>query len=219
MQKITVRSTLLAMLALTPFVSGAEDESFVNYDSIVAELRADADRPVPVSDGDLGWDEVAIHGGLGLATSIVQIDTASGVSGSGLLKGLELYFGMNLFTRKAKAEAAFRNFVREELDADLSAELKEFDLRVVFLPALRNRTLLRMGFGFSARYMDIDTRTPSGWRSWHESTPASILLLGIEHKLSKNVSLNPDISYRSAMTANTFDKSAFDASFRLNATF
>ncbi|MGE4133954.1 MAG: hypothetical protein AB7F86_20120 [Bdellovibrionales bacterium] len=210
---------MVSSLLFAAAVSWAEDEdSYTNYDSIVADLRAAAETPAPVQD-DFSWDKVAIQGGLGFATSYVHVQTDEGFTGSGLMKGISAHLGLNLFTPKARAEIEFRRFGQESMSSNFSGDLKEFELRVVFLPVLQDKMTLRMGTGISARYMNIDTRVDSKWRSHRQSTPSSSLMMGLERKVTKTVSVGPDITYRSALISDTFDKRAWDAALRLNATF
>lgn len=215
-----IRVTLLLILFLgfATNVAAEGDESFVTYDSIVSELKATAEEPEPVRD-DLNWEEVAIHGGVGFATSFMTVQSPEGVEGSGVLKGFAAHIGANLFSRKARAELTFRNYAQESLASDLDVNLREFELALIFLPVLTAKTKLRMGGGLAARFMDLSVRSGTGWISRESSTPGSSLRLGFEHKLSNQISIGPDLAYRSTMNTETFDKSAWDASFRLNATF
>lgn len=206
-------------LLVSPNVWAEEDGSYLSYDAIVNELKTSShDVPQPVT-ADADWEDVAIHGGIGFATSYVTVVSPDGSRGSGLLKGLQLNFGVNLFTRSVRAEGAFSSYQQEELDHNLKADLKEFELRLIYLPLAQEGINLRLGFGLAARYMGLDSNLSSGWANYRASTPSSFLLLGFERKLSKNLAMGPDISYRSAVVSDTFDKSAWDASFRLNATF
>ena len=175
-----------AMLAATN-VWAIDEESFVEYDAIVNELKASADHTPAMMTDDLDWEDVAITGGMSLVTSYVHIVAPNGMSGSGLLKGFEAHGGANLFTKKARAELAFRNFAPEEFRSTFQADLKEFEARVVLLPALRDKLLLRMGFGLTVRYMDINTRNAKGSENFSSSAAASSMLVGMEHRLSKAV--------------------------------
>ena len=220
MSKTISVAFLLAISFLSTFVWAMDDGSFAGYEAIVSELKATADEAPPVvATEDLNWEDVAIHAGVALAGSWVAITSPQNVGGSGLLKGIEVNFGMNLFTRKLRAEGAFSNYAQEELDPNLKADLKEFELRLVYLPLAEDGMTLRFGTGLAARYMNIDSRTNSRWTNFQATTPSSLFLVGFERKITKAVTFGPEVSYRSAVVADTFDKSSWDASFRLNATF
>lgn len=199
----------------------AIEESYSNYESIVNDLKASArDKPQSTEAPEYDWEDVAIHTGLAMQGSWVSITAPNEAQGSALMKGLEFSFGMNLFSKKVRAEGAFTSFSQEELDPNLKAELKSFELRLIYSPSIQDGMQLRVGTGLAARYMNLEARTISGpWTEYQASTPASIFLLGVERKLSKTITLGPEASFRSAVVGETFDKSAWDASFRLNATF
>ncbi|NJM10452.1 MAG: hypothetical protein HC883_06290 [Bdellovibrionaceae bacterium] len=175
----------LSLLTLTIFcatnVLAQDDQSFVNYESIVNELKADAeDFPMP-AEAELGWDEVALHGGLSIASSFIFITAPNGASGGGMLKGFEAHAGANLFSREARAELAFRSFTPEDF-GKVHVDLKEIEARLIFLPVLRNKLLLRMGFGLTMRFMDIDGRRDGQSSHSEASTPSSSLIVGLERK-------------------------------------
>ena len=202
------------------FVWAADEGSFTGYEAIVSELKASVDEtPTVVPTEDLDWEDVAIHAGVALAGSWVAVTSPQRVGGSGLLKGIEINFGMNLFTRRLRAEGAFSNYAQEELDPNLKADLKEFELRLVYLPYAQDGMTLRFGTGLAARYMNLESRTNAHWTNFQATTPSSLFLAGFERKISKSITFGPEVSYRSAVVADTFDKSSWDASFRLNATF
>ncbi len=194
-----------------------EDGSYTNYDAIVNELKADAeDRPEPVVEG-LGWDEVALSAGMSVATSFISITAPNGATGGGMLKGFEIFTGANLFSKSARGEIGFRSFAPEDF-GKVHVDLREFEARLIFLPPLRDKLTMRMGLGLTARYMDIDGRTNGKSEHSEAMTPATALILGLEHRLSRAVTVGPDIAYRSALS-DSFDKSAWDAAIRLNASF
>jgi hypothetical protein len=209
---------VICMFTLPTYVWAEDDTSYKNYDSIVNELKASIDeKPAPTpSNDDIDWQEIALHAGVGAAMSWVGLNAPNGSNGSGLLKGIELNFGMNLFSRVLRAEGAFSTFAQEDIGSNLKADLKEFELRLLYLPAIQEHTVLRFGFGLAARYMNLETNSGA---SYQASTPSSVVMVGFEQRISNSVTLGPDISYRSAIVTDTFDKSAWDTSLRLNATF
>ncbi len=212
----------LAVLALwvgsTNVLAQEDDASYVGFDSLVSELKASAEEPLnppPRSE----WEDVAIHFGAGIVTSFVSVTSPEGQSGAGVMKGFEVHVGANLFSTKARAEMLFRNYTSEPLSSTLTADLREFELRLVFMPLVRNKMHLRTGAGFSARYMDLSTRAFTLRSDHSASTPTSSFFLGFERKLTPALTVGPDISYHSAVVSDTFDKSAWNASLKLNATF
>jgi hypothetical protein len=209
---------VLASLTVTK-VRADEDGSFVNYEAIVNDLKASASESVPPVK-DIGWEDVAIHGGLGLATSYVSFDSPTlNEEASGLMKGFEAHVGVNLFSRDARAEATFRNFAQDGINSRVHASMRELEASVIFLPTLADKTLLRMGGGLSERFMDIQSHALGGWVQQSSTTPFYSILLGFERKISKDVSVGPDFAHHASLDSSSFNKSSWDASFRLNATF
>lgn len=207
----------ISVLCATNVRAENGDDSFTSYDAIVNELKADADDfPEPVQE-ELGWDEVAISAGMSIATSFISITAPNGATGGGMLKGFEVFTGANLFSKKARAEIGFRSFAPEDF-GKVNIDLREFEGRLIFLPVLRDKLTMRMGLGLTARYMGIDGRANESSEHSEATTPATALILGLEHKLSRMVTVGPDLAYRSALS-DSFDKSAWDAAIRLNATF
>jgi hypothetical protein len=212
-----IRAWILVLslgLAYATNVAAAEDGSYQNYDAIVSELKASADEPLPPRV-DTRWDDVALHGGFGFATALVNVYAPEGIGAHGILKGFEAHCGMNLFSTRVRAEGTFRNFSDESINAGLRVDLREFELALIFLPNLNAGNALRMGAGLTARNMTLSSAT----FSHQTTTPDSSVILGFEHKISKQVSLGPDFAYRSALIGDTFDRYSWDAAFRLNATF
>lgn len=209
---------ILATTATNVRADDSDDSAYVNYDSLVSELKASAEEPA-AAPSPTDWEDVAIHLGAGIVTSFVDVTSPEGINGAGVLKGFEAHAGANLFSKKARAEMLFRNYASEPLSSTLSAHLREFELRLVFIPIVRDKMRVRAGAGFAARYMDLRSRSFGRIREHSTSTPASTFMVGFERKLTHSVSVGPDLSYRSAVISETFDKSAWDASLRINATF
>ncbi len=217
---LTVIATAVYLATASTIVwAEEEDDSYTGYESIVSQLRSAADTTPQIQSEDINWEEVALHGGIGITTSFVHVASPEGANGSGIMKGFEAHFGVNLFTRKARVEGIFRNYAQEDLSSDMTADLKEFEFRGVFLPSMPDKMRLRLGLGLSARYMDISARSGGKWTPHKASTPASSFMIGFERKISATVAIGPDLTYRSALISETFDKSSWDASLRLNATF
>lgn len=215
MSKLRKFSWMITLMIATN-VQAQEGKSFESFEVIVNELRSEAEESVTPTVSMDDWGEVSVHGGFGLSTSYVRYSGPLQRSGSSLMKGFEAHIGMNLFTRKARAEAIFRNYANESVGSDVELNLRELEGRVVFFPPLRDKLLLRMGAGMSVRNMGISVGDVANRRT---NGLASSLLVGLERKVSPHVSLGPDISYRSPLHRDSIDKSAWDAALRLNATF
>ena len=212
----------LLMMSTMVWAANEEDDdnNEVSFDSIVSELKTSTEDIKPVQDFNDPWEQIGVYGGLGLAANYLDLQIPGATRTSGILKGLQAHFGIDLFTKYLRAEGAFRAFAQDSIDSNVHASLKEFELRTVLLPAPYAKNTLRLGLGLSARYLDVASRnTLNGWRNQSTSTPASVLSMGVERKISKNFSVGPDLSYRSALIEDTFDKSSWDFCLKMDANF
>lgn len=206
---------LIAIVSLfTTNVWAYEDESYTSYDSIVNELKASADDNSAPEQPDLNWDEVSLHVGMAYVNSVPDISIPGDSATFGMINGFEVHTGANLFSKKVRGEIAFRNFMPADIGSG-RLKLRELQARVLALPPINDSNLLRMGFGLSARYMDIDFGPEFNGSA---TTPAANLILGFEHRFTRSIAVGPDLAYYSPM-ATTFDKSSWDGAIRLNATF
>lgn len=217
--KTSLAAALAALALFSTNVLADADGSYVGYDEIVNELKntiKEESEPKPPPEDD---QDTAMHGGLALTTSWVSLNTPNGAGSAGLLKGAEFSIGMNLFSKNYRAEGAFSNYSQANLNSTNKADLREFEARLVYLSALEDVTNLRLGTGISARSMDIDSYANGRWSSYQSSTPNWIFMAGFERKVLPNFTIGPDLSLRTAMVGDAYEKTAWDASFRLNATF
>lgn len=214
-------SILIFAFTAATNVRASDDDSYASYEAIVNELTANANDNVPVAKED--WDEVAMQGGMSFVTSYVNIGIevpgVATINNGGLMTGFEGHVGSNLFSRQVRGELAFRAFVPKEMGSEMQANLKDLESRIVFLPRLQDRTVIRMGLGLSARFIDVEGRIASGSYAYSSTDLASSVFLGFERKLSPAVSVGPDVAYRSGIDGNPLLKSSWDAAIRLNASF
>ena len=213
-----IRATLVLVLGFATAAAAADGDSFTTYDSIVNELKSDAEIDFKPKHEVMDWESVAISGSLGVAGALVDVPNVggSGRGGAGFMKGFEAAVGANTFSKQARAELAFRNYAGEKLSGGVHADMREFEARMIFLPPLRDDTRVRMGLGLSERILSA---TPERGRTVDRSGLYYGLLMGLEHQVSKAVSIGPDLAYRDSLNNRSDRKSSWDASFRLNANF
>lgn len=189
-----------------------------SYDDIVEQLSSGGRSRTQVQGDPL--DQIQIHGGVAFASSYVSITPPHEKAVSGMLKGFEASFGIDLFSRHWMAEGAVRSYGSEKLSRQQEADLKEFDLKLVYKDRLSPMLLLRVGAGLAARYLN--------YRSWAEGrgpveinqvTPASIFLVGFGVPINRTLSLGADLSYRSRLIDDTIDRSSLDIALGINANF
>lgn len=242
MKKTAKIKSYLILLFLTFTISAFaqyEDENTIGYDQIVEELT---DRPRTRAKYKVDYDDpfasVLMHGGVGVTSSHLSIETGDGPSKNGFHKGVEFNFGIDLFSPVWIAEGTVRSFGSEEFD-ELNVSLKEFDLRLIHRIPVGNNFFLRFGGGLAARYLKVDqwvnneketievaetekstSETPQKTLSQRTfTTPSSIFIIGLDSALNKTVSLGIELAYRSALIEETIDKSAFDAILKVDTHF
>ncbi len=209
-------------LSLSPICGHSEEseESYAHWDKIVTDLKSNIGQSdLPIPDEAYGLDDVKISFGLGLSFTHLSLGGESYYQGSGLLKGMSLQFGIDLFHPEFQAEGAFRNYSSDSLSTSVNAQVREFELRLVHSKKLPFETSFRMGTGLSARYLDLTWRGVEGSGSQSSSTPAAVFLLGVGRNFGKNLSIGPDLAYRTPFSGGSLEQSSMDFHLRANAIF
>ncbi len=203
---------MLAQIGSGPLAM-ADDDEWIGYESIINDLKGSTTTKIQPMDP---FDSLWMHAGLGFATSHVQVRPENGKAAQGFLTGVEANFGIDLFSRVWQAETSLRSFNTESLSPDLRVALKEFDLKVMHTSTLSSKLKLRLGGGLAARYMKAHSHTT---RFSEYTTPATILNAALRTQMTSTLGLSADVSLRNAMIAETVDRSALNASLRLDAQF
>lgn len=213
------KALILALLTL-PFFSLAQEseESYKNWEKIVSELRADSREALSNTSSEDIFEDVTLSAGAGLAFAYLNLN-GDGFQASGLLNGVALNFGISLFHPSLFAEGAFRSYSTDSLSNSINARLQEFDLGIISTHKFQTETLLRVGAGVSARYLDVSQRTARGPRRQDYTTPSAVFTLGVAKNFGKVIQIGPDVSYRMSLVSDTIDKSSADLNIRLSARF
>lgn len=198
------------------------DEDYISYDRIVDDLQSESKRQTRETNrvrsrltylGPDPFENIWIHAGVGFAQTTANIDLPSGGSAHMSARGIQAAVGIDILGPSLSAEGTVRNFGENE-DSASKIQLKEFDLKI-FAKHREGRFGLRGGGGLSARYMTVKTSSDV----FEVTTPASVLQLGGDLYLSKSVSVGLDLSARTAMIAETFDRTSYDGTIRLDTHF
>lgn len=196
-------------------VRAQDDGTYSSYESIVRDLSS-THHNIRNSETEDSIDIIRFHTGVGLITSRLSMDLPRGLSSSKTLRGYEAWGGIDLFSVNWVAEVAVRTFDPERLGSN-EISMKEFDLLVIYNAQLSQPLGFSVGGGMSARYLDI-TGAPTNFpRS--NTTPASVLTLGLSANFTKIFSLTGQISYRSPLVQDTIDDGSVDGSIRLAGHF
>jgi hypothetical protein len=194
------------------------EEDFESYDTIVGQLSTTKSKAF--SNQSDPFDSVLIHAGVGMAMSMTNFKLSGDESRTGLFQGVEVNFGIDLFSDSWMAEGSYRNLGRTEIETQNTidvAELNEFDLKVVYRPRINKILRFRSSGGLAARYVTYFDSLKN--QNLKYNTPAWALSLGMESVLSKVFSFSAEILLRSAMIDETIDNSAIGAALRLDANF
>lgn len=224
---LTLLSLLVPVHALAAMSSDEYSTDYVGYDSIVEDLQKQtakpttgakliAKRPSWFSSNAPGGDpfeNVWIHAGVGFAQTTETLSLPNGVEANMSGRGVQAAVGIDILGPSLSAEGAVRTFGETE-DSSNRVTLKEFDLKLLFKQRM-SRLGLRIGGGLSARYMTVRSLA----NTYDITTPASVLVLGGDIYLTPSVSLGIDLATRNAMISETFDRTSFDGTLRLDTHF
>lgn len=221
-----VATTLILSAAASPAMAaiGDEDSDDVNYETIVEELQKQNSRQPgatsrtsarrsSVSSGSDPFENVWIHAGVGFAQTTQNLSLPNGVDAYMAGRGVQAAVGIDILGPNLTAEGTMRSFGESE-EASTKVALKEFDLKVLF-KMRRSNLGFRAGGGLSARYMTVRSRA----ETFDVTTPASVITLGGDLFITPAISVGLDLGTRNAMISETFDKTSFDGTIRIDTHF
>lgn len=209
--------------------AGYDDDTndYIGYDSIVDDLqKQSAKQPssAPKTTAKKSWfsssapgadpfENVWIHAGVGFAQTTENLSLPNGVDAYLSGRGVQAAVGIDILGPNLTAEGAVRTFGETD-DSTTKINLKEFDLKVLF--RMRRSSIgFRAGAGVSARYMTVR----SGPETYDITTPASVVTVGGDIYFTPSVSVGLDLATRNAMISETFDKTSYDGTIRLDTHF
>lgn len=222
----TAAATAIAIFSSNASAFENDDDNYVSYDSIVNDLTKSATnearstsrlaRPSGYS-GD-PFENIWIHAGVGLVQNTQSLNLPNGTEASVSGRGIQAALGIDILSQNIAAEGSVRSFGEGE-DSANRVSLKEFDLKVWFktwLPSSsQTRFQARLGGGLTARYMTVRQLK----ETFDAVTPASVASLGGDMFLSDRFSIGLDISARNSMVNETFDRTSYDGTLRVDTHF
>ena len=158
--------------------------------------------------------DIWIHTGVGFVQSAQGVVLPNGMSSSIATRGVQVALGIDLLDPAWAAEGTVRTMTDEDA-LNFRAQLQEFDLKVLYRPLFANASRLRIGAGVSGRYLTIENQGTQ----FDSVTPSSVVTVGADFYVSNQISLGLDLGYRSALVADSFDRSSIDGTIRLDAHF
>jgi hypothetical protein len=210
---------LFILIALTTNLSGttkvhAAEYEEVTYEDLVNRLNK---KKVSIenSSGHHPMDDILIHAGAGLVTSVTSIKI-NDQNFTRQQNGFQLSMGIDLFSDQWAAEGTILNFGTENSGSE-TRSLHEVQMKVIYRNKMNAQMGVRVGGGFSTRTLKISD--PVAGLYINDTTPAWAGSLGLDSYLTKSFSIGADLSLKSAMIATTTDKSSVDFTIRLNSYF
>ena len=197
-----------------------DDSDNLGYDVIVRDLSREVDKPAPgalrakIKAKPDPFETVMFHGGVGVA---MLAETVS-VGNRDLFlnqKGLQLAFGIDLFSPNWLAEGTYRNFTGAETSS-VETALQEFEMKFFYKDKINSQFGYRAGGGLSARYLNV--HVPGGDSTTY-TTPSAVATGGVDCFITDKFSIGFDLSLRSAMITDTPDKNSIDGTVRMDAHF
>jgi hypothetical protein len=222
--KLVLWAMTVPLMAQMAFAQASyEEEDVVGYDTILKDLNREAARPIetqsrakiqrPSRDP---FENVWIHGGIGLSTMIETINFDDGQSAYANLKGIQASLGIDLFSENWFAEGSARSLDQDGVTNSTQIQLKEFDIKIMYKDRFSRHLGFRVGAGLTGRYLRVHRPM---MEPVEYTTPSSIGSMGLDLYFSDRFSLGTEISARSALIAETVDRMAFDATFRIDTHF
>jgi hypothetical protein len=216
-------SLIMSSTAYSQINEASEEEDYVSYEKIVDDLQSRTKKQpasqssTRYSSGRDPFENVWIHAGVGIAQTTQNIDLPNGATVYMAGRGVQATLGIDILGPNLSAEGSVRNFGESEdspMGVATKTALKEFDLKVL-VKTREGRFGFKGGGGLSARYMTVR----SGLETFDITTPASVLQVGGDFYLSQTVSLGVDLAVRTAMITETFDRTSYDGTLRLDTHF
>lgn len=209
----SMKTITLLLTVLFAFPSFADYES---YDEIVDKLSNYETTELsknPAYRGELRSFSRA-HIGLGLAQTFFDADATALDSNMQNQGGLAINIGVDVLSHKWGIEGSYSNFGTNNVDAT-QIKLREFSLKGLYKPTLSKNWSMRVGMGFSSRFLNINNPATSE----EYKTPSAVFVMGLDSYINSFVSIGADFSFKTAMIDDTIDKNSADVSFRVDTHF
>jgi hypothetical protein len=211
--KSTNKWAALALLIFTPLVHA--DDTYSSYDDIVRDLSTSTSYQTSTATNK--EELIRFHTSFGLITNYIGLNLPKGLPNSASLSGYEFRLGIDLFSQNWISYGTIRSYDPENFRSG-QIEMKEFDLMVVYNDAIRGSFRYSIGGGMTSRYLDF-IGTFSERFNRKNSTPASVILLGLDSKISRPLSAGLTMTYRSPLISETIDNGGWDGNVHLSAQF
>lgn len=216
MKTFLLISFFVAALAPTiaqaaPMEDGSEE---LSYDDLINQLSARKKHLQTRSVAD-PFDEVKVHAGMGLVNSFSTFQLA-GHNVSRYQNGLQLAIGVDLFSDRWAAEAAYRNFGITTVGPE-EHRLRELDLKFAYRQRFPEGPWgYRLQGGLAQRQLRLTD--PTLGYDIDDTTPGLLIGMGLGLQMSPMMSMGFDFTGRAPVIGRTADKGALDFCIELKAS-
>ena len=186
----------------------AEDENYISYDSIVNELTLKQPSAIPQE-----YFEAPLYIGFGYVNSTSKINGSNIPLDKMSLQGLQFSMGMDMLPRFTTAIQL--TYLTNNTKNSTEMDALEFDLMGIFKPQINSILSGRLGAGIGVRNVDI--KAPKTQTQF--TNPLAIFVGGVEARVSKQVGIVTDVSYKNALTTNNAEKYVVDFGVRIDGHF
>lgn len=198
-----------------PSTDGEADEKYLPIPELSGETQT------KVEDDSSIFDDVRLHAGAAFIDSFQSYTIGKGIRQSGALGGIDLNFGVDLFSEHWIVEGDLVNLPQTVI-GDTKVSSNGFELRLVYETPILEAVTVHGSAGVASRNYDIVTSArPDGSVVAGEKTFASgatVLGAGIDYWLSGQFSAGVQFDDHMPMASGD-DPSSLDMSIRLNGHF
>jgi len=215
---IRILGVVFMLLSLEYRANALADDSKDEYLPI-PELNYQ--NPAKQTDDYSIFDEVRLHAGAAFINSFQDFMIAPGVRERGGVKGVQINFGVDLFSTNWMIEGDLVN-IPETAIGDTRISSNGFELRMVYETPLIEALTVHADLGVASRGYNIKTSArpdgsvANGQQSF--SSGATVLAAGLDYWVSGQISCGLEFANHLPM-ANGDDPSSLDLAVRVNGHF
>ncbi len=185
----------------------------MTYDELVNRLQKKKNKPLETNRDSL--EDIQLHAGFGLINSVNTIEI-NDIKKSKDQAGFQISFGIDLFSPYFLCETTLRNYENAMIGSQ-TRNLRELELKVLHRDLFSPQLGYRLGLGISNRSIRISDPQQNIYLT--ETSPAGLLVFGMEALLTKNLSFGLDLNQKWALVTRTADKQALDFTMRMDTHF
>lgn len=169
------------------------------------------------------------HGSLGFNYALIYLGGIKELKGTDSeeslepLQGLNIVFGIHLFSPFWLSEADFRFFSPLKVEEKYDIYISEFNLKLLHKPFFGKFFHLRIGLGFLSRYLTVSRQDDSSSSDEEEESryahPALNVFFGFEIPINSFISLSTDFEYALSLTRKEINAHSLETMVKTNIYF